>query len=153
MFHILIVLSDVPPPVISRLRCHGHQDKAFTAPLWPCKLYLGLPMFKSHIIAKSSLLPDANPHASCFNPHTYPRWPCNFIATLWWALVSCPNINESLDPVYRSPYVNADDETLWECPFIVRSNVSVSISYIWVFPLLRPTERYEPWGWKFREHT
>ena len=73
IFHILIVLSDVPPPVINKFLCHGHHDKALTAPLCPCKLNLGFPMLIAQTMAKSSLLPEANPHASCLSPQIYPR--------------------------------------------------------------------------------
>lgn len=74
-------------------------------------------------MAELSLLPEANPQGSCFNPQTYPRWPSNLITTLWGDLTSCPIIFVSLEPVYNKPYVNADDETLLLCPFNVLTRV------------------------------
>jgi len=70
MFQNFIVLSEDPPPVARRFLCHGHQAKALTAALWPWSWCFTLPAVMSQIIARLSLLPEANPQASCFKPQT-----------------------------------------------------------------------------------
>ena len=103
MFQNFIVLSEEPPPVARRFLCHGHQASALTAALCPWSWCLTFPAVISQIMARLSLLPEANPQASCFNPQISPLWPSSLSTTLWGDLISCPIILLSLDPVNNKP--------------------------------------------------
>jgi hypothetical protein len=88
VFQNFMVLSVVPPPVASKPFCHGHHARAFTAALCPFKVNLYLPAFMSQMTAVLSLLPDANPEASCLSPHTSALCPSNLDITLFGLFMS-----------------------------------------------------------------
>jgi hypothetical protein len=107
-----MVLSVVPPPVASKPFCHGHHARAFTAALCPFKVNLYLPAFMSQMTAVLSLLPDANPEASCLSPHTSALCPSNLDITLFGLFMSRPNIVVSLEPENNTELNDSDDTRL-----------------------------------------
>ena len=147
MFHILICLSEVPPPVASILCCHGHQATAFTAALCWRNTCTGswfdmgdednesfvedVSLAMSQILTRLSLAPLAKYLASQLHFKPQISCVCNLSEPVWcWAIrTSWLWISPDLEPELSKWEFHANEPIRVWCDFIWRRHTFLLTSH------------------------